>query len=797
VNFLWRIVIFLIMGVAPATAATAEPLPRSVLILDQGNSVAPFSIALIAAFRSTLNDGAMPPIAVYAEHLDFTRFGSPGYEKLLQSYILEKYHGHPIGIIVATGEVALEFALRLRSDLGADVPVVFSVVDKGAASLIDLPPNVTGATIRLTLRNAVIAARALVPRLKRIALVGDPLERQSYYRHFKEEIPLFAAELEFIDLTGLPMAEVRKRVATLPEDAAIVYTAIITDGAGTGYLPPEALAIVAAAANRPIVISQDNYFGYGGTGGFVVSAGPIGEEAGRIALRIFNGEGASRIPVASDDLSRPVFDWRELQRWGISEAALSPGSEVRFRPPSLWEQYRWQLIGVAAVFLTQAALILGLLFERRARRHAQDGIERALSFERLLADISASLLGSPHRDVDGAIVSALRTIAEFLGADRIGLWKLGIGEEQLERTHTWIASGMTAPPPLVDGERLPLIIARVRRGDIVNLPNIDERPAESDTDKEGLRQLGIRSLLVAPLALDGAIIGAISLAAVKAVRVWPEALVPRLRLIGEIFASLLARQRAAEQVGEARLETGQFRESLAHLVRVRTVGEMSGAIAHEINQPLVAIKNYALAARRRLPTGSATDTAKVEELMDKIGAQASRAGDVLQSLRAMVRKHQAEAIMIDIGRLVADTLRLVEMESRIVNIRLEVAIAPDLPPVFADRIQIQQVLLNLAHNAIEAMEEAGNADGVLKVGVLGNADSEVLVSVADCGPGIAPGAAEHIFEPFYSTKQSGLGIGLSISRSIVEAHGGHLSLASNGGGGSVFQFTLPVANEGG
>jgi signal transduction histidine kinase len=256
------------------------------------------------------------------------------------------------------------------------------------------------------------------------------------------------------------------------------------------------------------------------------------------------------------------------------------------------------------------------------------------------------------------------------------------------------------------------------------------------------------------------------------------------------------RTRATELAGKARVETGQYRESLAHLVRVHTVGEMSTAIAHEINQPLVAIKNYALAARRRLAGGAAVDAAKVDELLDKIGGQASRAGDVLHSLRAMVKKHESEATRIQVGQLVADTLKLVEMESRKADIRVECTTAPGLPPVFVDGIQIQQVVLNLMRNAIEAVEEAGITSSIIKVGVVSTPENEVAVTVADQGPGIVPADAEHIFDPFYSTKGGGLGVGLSISRAIVEAHGGRLSLTPNSGGGCVFKFTLPAASTG-
>ena len=267
-------------------------------------------------------------------------------------------------------------------------------------------------------------------------------------------------------------------------------------------------------------------------------------------------------------------------------------------------------------------------------------------------------------------------------------------------------------------------------------------------------------------------------------------------LITGLLFERQARKRAAELADKASMEAGLYRENLAHLARVHTVGEMSTAIAHEINQPLVAIKNYAVAARGRLTRNGTLGLIRVQELLDKIEAQASRAGDVLRSLRAMVKKHDPEATETDLGDLVAVVLKLVETESRNANIRIELTVSPELPPVCVDGIQIQQVVLNLTRNAIEAIEEAGIASSVIKVAVAGTAKSEIAVSVSDCGPGIAPEAANHIFDPFYSTKRGGLGVGLSICRAIVEAHGGQLSLAANEGGGCVFQFTLPVANGG-
>jgi signal transduction histidine kinase len=237
----------------------------------------------------------------------------------------------------------------------------------------------------------------------------------------------------------------------------------------------------------------------------------------------------------------------------------------------------------------------------------------------------------------------------------------------------------------------------------------------------------------------------------------------------------------------ARSIVAERREREARLVTTEGI-----ALAHEINQPLVAIRNYAIAARKRLATG---DTTKADELMDKIDTQATRAGDVLQSLRAKVKMHRFEMTKIDVGRLVTDSMKLAEMESRATQIGVNVTVAPDLPLILADDVQIQQVVLNLTRNAIEAMEGTGIANSEVNVGVVAKGDREVTISVADRGPGIAPNEMEHIFTPFYSTKGSGLGIGLSLSRAIVEAHGGRLTVGPNAGGGSVFRFTLPAADS--
>ncbi len=346
-RLLLRISIWLTACVPLAGLLVAQPLPRSVLIIDQLEPGTPFFVGFLDAFRSTLNAGAKAPVSYYPEHLDLGRYGGPEHEEILRNYFQRKYREKSFAVIVVNGSAALEYAVRLRNELWPEVPVVFAGVDQNTAALKNLPSNVTGTTMRTSLHDAVTAARALVPGLERVALVGDPLERQPPRRHFAQELPLITTELDLIDLTGLPMIELRKLVAALPERTAILYTGIYVDAAGVAYNPREAVAAVAEVANRPMVIDRENLLGYGGTGGFMVGPAPIGAEAARVVLRVLDGEMASNIPIVAGDFVRPVFDWRQLRRFGISAAQLPAGSEVRFREPSAWEQYRWQIMAIA------------------------------------------------------------------------------------------------------------------------------------------------------------------------------------------------------------------------------------------------------------------------------------------------------------------------------------------------------------------------------------------------------------------------------------------------------------------
>jgi two-component system sensor kinase FixL len=250
----------------------------------------------------------------------------------------------------------------------------------------------------------------------------------------------------------------------------------------------------------------------------------------------------------------------------------------------------------------------------------------------------------------------------------------------------------------------------------------------------------------------------------------------------------LSRQKVAEEMAL------KHREEMMHASRLTTMGEMAAAMAHELNQPLSAIGAYTAACSRLLDDFD-ENRADITGALEEIGNQAYRAGDIISRMRRFTKSHELSRADVDIESMIAEIRPLAELDARANNISLELRIPEGIPTIHADAVQVQQVVLNLLRNGVDAMADNPPEHRLLVLDVESIPPGEVRVSIIDQGPGVSDEAARELFNPFFTTKETGMGMGLAISRSIVKAHGGQLDYRNNPERGATFFFALPTVQD--
>lgn len=259
----------------------------------------------------------------------------------------------------------------------------------------------------------------------------------------------------------------------------------------------------------------------------------------------------------------------------------------------------------------------------------------------------------------------------------------------------------------------------------------------------------------------------------------------------DVASQTLLEQELRRTKAEEKLRT--LNEELLHVARVNELGQVSAGIAHELNQPLTAMLNYSSLAKRLLEKSGPVDVAKATDAVERAGAQAVRASEIIRRMRNFVERRATDYKLENINQIVAESIALALIGVKAENIMTNTNLARDLPPVYADRVQIQQVLVNLLRNAVEAVATSQRRE--ITISTVRTSDECVEVSVTDTGPGISTEIAGRLFKPFATTKADGMGIGLAISYSIIETHGGHLQTIPEPSGGTIFSFTLPIAKH--
>lgn len=424
-----------------------------------------------------------------------------------------------------------------------------------------------------------------------------------------------------------------------------------------------------------------------------------------------------------------------LKKWWIPQVAA-----MGFKSPSMWEEHRLAIVGIFAVTVMQSTLIAALILNRSTRLRAERAV--AEGNERMNLAARAANLGMWGWDVagdDAWMTEQARSMFGIKQDVRIDYAAL------LDRVH---------PEDRWDRERA-IRTALDTHGEY-------EMEYRIISPEGKVRWVSARGRCVASPNGRGQ------------------------KLLG-VSMDVTARK-------ELEMESAQQRQDLGHLSRVALMGEMAASLAHELNQPLTAIVTNARAAQRFIARGE-VDPHELGETLEDIVVDGRRAGEVIRGIKSMVRKADIDRNVLDANQLIENVVRLVRGDALAhgCNLSTERDARPAL--LMGDAIQLQQVLLNLVINAFDAMSHPRCNPCRVDIGSRRTNDGEIEISVRDFGPGLSPEISTKIFDRFFSTKTEGMGIGLSIARSIVEAHGGSLGVSHPEGGGARFWFTVPAYVE--
>ncbi|PWU09442.1 MAG: ATPase [Verrucomicrobia bacterium] len=612
----------LLAGAAPVEAK------RVLMIHSFGREFAPFT-AISSAFRTELAQQSPGPIEFHEASLESSIFPGAATDKPVVEYLRAVFAGQKVDLVVTIGGPAAQFWARHREELFPSAPMLLAALDRRRVQGIKLGTNDTAVPFQVDLRGTVEHILQVLPQTTNIVAVIGSSEMEQFWRfEAGREFLAFADRVPVTWLDAMTLGEMKKRVSTFPPRSAIIYGGVARDAAGVPYERDRPLMELHATVNAPMFGFFANQLGQGIVGGPLLPVQEISRETARVAVRILAGEPPAQIQIHPLGPAAPTYDWRELKRWAIPESRLPAGSQIRFRIPTFWEQYKWRIIAAGGVCLAEAVLILWLVQNRRRLKRAQSEVR----------------------------------------------------------------------------------------------------------EMENIRK-------------------------------------------------------------QADAEIQRQRAELAHATRVSTMGELAASLAHELNQPLGAILSNAEAAEMFLDS-SFSSLDEIREILADIRKDDERAGEVIRRMRELLRKREMDLQPLGLNSIVEDVLRLVSADAAQRGVSIRTDLAPGMPETNGDRVHLQQVLLNLTMNAMEAMAKTApeKRSLVLRTGIDG--PGTVELSVTDSGPGIETDKLPHLFEPFFTTKPNGLGMGLSIVRRIVEAHHGRVSAESNNGAGATFTVRLPAAAQG-
>jgi signal transduction histidine kinase len=387
--------LFALLATMPAVSLTDQ---RSVLVLYSTRRDAQIVIVGERELPAALEAGYGQNLNYYSEYIDLARFPDPEYQSALREFLMRKYRGQHIDVIIAMQDIALQFLGANRNDLLPDTPVVFFSASLNPVRIA----NSTGVASGLRLDKTVTLASTLQPDLKTIFVVtGAGSDDRMYESAARSQFASFEPQLAVTYLTGLVTRDLEAKLAMLPPHSMVYYLVVDQDGAGHFFHPLEYLDRVVAASNAPVYSWVDSAMDHGIVGGSLKDQAAQMKALANLTVRILRGESADAIPLMTPDLNVPQVSARELARWRIVESRVPPGTRVKFRDPTIWDRYSEYILIAIAILFAQAALIAALLVQRARRRGAEDDVRRK----------QAELLTSYGRirDLGGRLLDAQET----------------------------------------------------------------------------------------------------------------------------------------------------------------------------------------------------------------------------------------------------------------------------------------------------------------------------------------------------------------------------------------------------
>jgi len=723
-----------------APAVLAQENARNILILLSNDPGLSANVEMLKGVRSALGPDGPAPAQIFDEYLDAARFPEAERAEAMRGFLKTKFAATHIDLVVAIGPEALRFMIGHRQELFAGVPVVFAGIREESLKSLVLPADMTGIISQIDPAKTLELALRLKPDTEQVVVVSGaaPFDK-SWEAKARTLFAPFEAKHAFTYLSGLRMADLLDRVAKLPPNSQIVFLSFFEDGSGARLRPNAVVEKVALAANAPVYGIYDTYLDRGIVGGYMDTFEAVGRETGKLALAVLDGESPQSISPHEAETHRFIIDWRQIERWNLNADALPAGTEIRFKEKTAWERYRREIIAIAAVMLVQSAMLLLLASEVRRRKRAQRAAEEAS--ERMDAAVTGADLGLWNWSADTDTVWTTQRCRKLLGLN---------ADIPLRRDN--FLSCLSPEDRALALERM---ASALRTGRICVSEYLIRLPGDGER--------WIMTKTIPKSRINGS----------------------AERLIGVILDITERKQRE--------MEAERQRQELAHLSRVSVLGALSGALAHELNQPLTAILSNAEAASMlaRRP-GNAKE---IQGILRDIIKDNKRAGQVIHHLRSLLRKEQAAKEHFAANEIVNDVLGLCHSDLVIKGVTVVKRLGKNLPMLLGDAVQLRQVLLNLILNSCDAMAERPAGERILTIATTTETDT-VAFSISDNGRGVPAETIEDLFQPFYTTKSFGMGLGLPICQWIVAAHGGELSARNNPAGGATFSFELPSPGMG-